>query len=412
MEKKSLIIMFSSLVLAFCVGALLYYIKIPIVLDSLSFGGSLFLRALKMMVIPLVAVSVIRGVMRSGNPANLKSLGGKTALWYGMTSLFSILVGLVVFNIIQPGLSDGKSVGEKLGLKPLSDSLTARIDGKGMGDIAEVFLRLFPTNPFKAMAHNDMLGVITFCLLLGVAILLIEKEDGPITRLMVSFEKVILMMTDWVLKFLPIGVFCLVASATAKSGFESFSSLMAFFFCVLIALALHTFGVLSLLLVFFAKANPIKHFKEMAPAMLTAFGTSSSAATLPTTMKCAKNAGIPDKVSGFTLPLGATVNMDGTALYECVAALFIAQAYGLDLSIGVQFTIVLTALLTSIGVAGIPSASLVAIVIILAAVGLPAEGLGLILITDRVLDMFRTAVNVTSDTVAARALGFYESKKA
>lgn len=270
MEKKSLIIMFSSLVLAFVTGAILYYIKVPIILDSLSFGGSLFLRALKMMVIPLVLVSVIRGVMRSGNPANLKSLGGKTALWYSMTSLLSILVGLVVFNIIQPGLSDGKSVGEKLGLQPLGDSLSARIDGKGMGDIAEVFLRLFPTNPFNAMANNDMLGIITFSLLLGVAILLIEKSDGPITRLMESLEKVILLMTDWVLKFLPIGVFCLVASATAKSGFESFSSLMAFFLCVILALGLHTFGVLSLLLVFFAKVNPIQHFKQMAPAMLTA----------------------------------------------------------------------------------------------------------------------------------------------
>jgi len=219
-------------------------------------------------------------------------------------------------------------------------------------------------------------------------------------------------ITEWVMRFAPIGVFALVAKVVAGTGLEVFKPLLVFFLTVLLALLAHMFIVLPLMLRFLAKVNPVRHYQAMSPALLTAFSTASSSATLPLTMDCVeKNAGVSNRTSSFVLPLGATVNMDGTALYECVAALFIAQAYGLELSLATQFTVVLVALLTSIGVAGIPAASLVAISIILGTIGLPAEGIGLILAVDRVLDMCRTAVNVFSDSCAAVIVARSEGEK-
>jgi len=223
---------------------------------------------------------------------------------------------------------------------------------------------------------------------------------------------VMMEITNWVMKFAPLGVFALVAKVMASSGLDAFKPLAIFFLTVLLALAVHFLVSMTLILKYVARVKPQRHFQAMAPALLTAFSTSSSSATLPVTMDCVEErAGVSNNVSSFTLPLGATVNMDGTALYECVAAMFIAQAYGLDLSFTTQFTIVLIALLTSIGVAGIPSASLVAISIILAAIGLPMEAVGLILAVDRVLDMCRTAVNVFSDSVGAVVIGRMEGEQ-
>ena len=211
-----------------------------------------------------------------------------------------------------------------------------------------------------------------------------------------------LRITDLVMLFAPIGVFALVAKVVATTGLDSFRQLALFFVTVVAGLAVHTFVVLPLLLRFVGRVNPLRHYQAMAPAMLTAFSTASSSATLPLTMECVeKRAGVSNRTSSFVLPLGATVNMDGTALYECVAAMFIAQWYGVQLGFAAQFTVVLLALMTSIGVAGIPAASLVAIVIVLNAVGLPAEGIGLILAVDRVLDMCRTSVNIFSDSCGA-----------
>jgi proton glutamate symport protein len=213
---------------------------------------------------------------------------------------------------------------------------------------------------------------------------------------------VMMRITDWVMKFAPIGVFGLVAKVVASTGYSAFVPLAWFFICVLAGLAVHFLVVLPLLLYFVGRVNPLRHYRAMAPALLTAFSTSSSAATLPLTMECVeKNAGVSNRTTSFVLPLGATVNMDGTALYECVAAMFIAQAYGIELGFVQQFTIVVMALVTSIGVAAIPSASLVAIAIILSAVGLPVEAIGLILAVDRVLDMCRTSVNIFSDSCGA-----------
>jgi len=221
-----------------------------------------------------------------------------------------------------------------------------------------------------------------------------------------------MLITDLVMKFAPIGVFALVAKVVMISGLEAFKPLLVFFFTVLIALLIHIVVVMPLLLRLVARVSPVRHYQAMAPALLTAFSTASSSATLPVTIDCIENrAGVSNRVTSFVLPLGATVNMDGTALYECVAAIFIAQAYGLDLTVAQQISVVVLALMTSIGVAGIPAASLVAISIILAAIGLPAEAIGLILAVDRVLDMCRTAVNVFSDSCGAVVVGKTEGEK-
>jgi DAACS family dicarboxylate/amino acid:cation (Na+ or H+) symporter len=256
-----------------------------------------------------------------------------------------------------------------------------------------------------------MLGLIFFSLLFGFFLARVKGKSGDSLRnFCQGVFDVMIDMTMFIMKFAPLGVFGLVAKVVAASGFDAFRPLAVFFFTVLIALAIHFFITLSIILKM-AGFKPSRHCKAMTPALLTAFSTSSSSATLPLTMECVEHrAGVSNRVSSFTLPLGATVNMDGTALYECVAAMFIAQIYGLDLNFVTQFQIVLIALLTSIGVAGIPSASLVAISIILASIGLPAEAVGLILVVDRILDMCRTMVNVFSDSVAAVVIGRLEGE--
>jgi Na+/H+-dicarboxylate symporter len=290
-----------------------------------------------------------------------------------------------------------------LALDDAGSDIAARVEGKGAGDVAEIFLRMVPPNVVMAAAEGQMLGIIFFALLFGYFMTRLNHE---LAETMFKFWdgvfNVMMRMTEWIMTFAPIGVFGLVAAVVAESGFEAVQPLVIFALTVLAALAVHAFVTLPLLMRFVGRVNPWKMFPAMAPALLTAFSTASSSATLPITMDCVeKNAGVSNKISSFVLPLGATVNMNGTALYECAAAMFLAQAYGLDLTFGVQFSIVFIALLTSIGVAGVPSASIVAIAIILGAVGLPAEAIGVLMVFDRILDMVRTSINVFGDACCA-----------
>ncbi|WP_372758818.1 dicarboxylate/amino acid:cation symporter, partial [Litorivivens sp.] len=293
----------------------------------------------------------------------------------------------------------------------VSDVLS-KVEGKSTADIVDVFIRMVPPNIIAAAADGQMLGLIFFSLLFGY---FLAQSRSPQTDTVRDFFNglmdIMTLITLWVMKFAPLGVFGLVAKTVADTGFASFKPVLVFFFTVAIALAIHAFITMPLLLKYIGRINPTKHYQAMSPAMLTAFSTASSSATLPLTMECMEEAGVSQRVRGFVLPLGATVNMDGTALYECVAAIFIAQAFGIELSFVQQFTIVVVALLTSIGVAGIPAASLVAISIILGVIGLPLEGIGLLMITDRVLDMMRTAVNVFSDTCATVIIARSEGEK-
>jgi len=368
-----------------------------------DFVGKLFLNALKMLIVPLIVSSIIVGIAGIGGTHNLGRLGGKTIVYYMSTSLLAILVGLVVVNAIAPGIVDGQPAKDLIGFTADVGSFEEKVAGKGTGDVVEVFLRMIPTNVVAAAASGQMLGLIFFSLLYGLFMTRITEDYAEVQfNFWQGVFEVTLKITDLIMRFAPLGVFALVAKVVADTGFDAFAPLAAFFFSVVAALAIHFLVTLPLLLYFVGGVSPIRHFRAMSPALLTAFSTASSSATLPITMECVeKNAGVSNRTSSFVLPLGATVNMDGTALYECVAAMFIAQAYGLDLTFGTQFTIVLIALLTSIGVAGIPAASLVAIAIILAAIGLPVEGIGLILAVDRVLDMMRTSTNVWSDSAGA-----------
>ena len=368
-----------------------------------DFLGTLFLNALKMLIVPLIVASIIAGLANNQGVAGLGRLGGKTLAWYLTTTTLAALVGLLALNLMQPGLVDGQPAKELLGLAAETATVMEKVAGRDSGDLVAVVLRMVPPNIVSAAAEGQMLGLITFSLLFGYFITRLPTELAQGQRnFWESTAQVMLKITELVMKFAPIGVFGLVAKVVATSGLEAFRPLAGFFFTVLAALAIHMFVVLPLLLKFVGRVSPKRQFQAMSPALLTAFSTASSSATLPLTMECVeKRAGVSERTSSFVLPLGATVNMDGTALYECAAVLFIAQAYGVDLSFVQQITVVILALLTSIGVAGIPAASLVAITLILTHFGLPAEAIGLILATDRVLDMARTSVNVFSDACGA-----------
>ena len=382
-----------------------------------SFFGALFMNALKMIIIPLIVSSIIVGVAGIGGSDGLARMGGRTLLYYASTSLFAILVGLFFVNVIAPGIIDGQPAQQVLGLDTAqAEMAAAKVSERGVGDIADVFLNMIPANIVDAAANGKLLGLIFFAILFGYFITKIEEAYAEAQyNFWQGILEVMLKITDVVMKFAPIGVFALVAKVIAGMDGNEILSLAStlgwFSLSVVLALATHALVVLPLLLKFVGKVSPKRHFQAMAPALLTAFSTASSSATLPLTMECVeKNAGVSNKTSSFVLPLGATVNMDGTALYECVAAMFIAQAYGIELSFTVQFTVVLVALLTSIGVAGIPAASLVAITIILSVIGLPVEALGLILAVDRILDMFRTSVNVFSDSCGAVIIARHEGE--
>ena len=364
-----------------------------------EFVGQLFLNALKMLIVPLIASSIAIGVAGLGNTDSLGTMGFKTTLFYVLTSLAAIITGLIIVNLIQPGIVDGTPAGELLALTGNAGEIQSKLAGRGLEELPQILLRAVPDNILAAAAGNEMLALIFFSALFGFFMSQIEHELAEtLYKFTNGVFETMLLITHWVMNFAPYGVFGLVAAVVAKTGFDAAGPLITFSLAVIAALAIHTLVTLPMFVRFVAKSNPILLLKAVSPALLTAFSTSSSSATLPVTMdNLEARAGVPNKYTSFVLPLGATVNMNGTALYECMAAIFIAQAYGVELSFTSQFLVVSVALVTSIGVAGVPSASLVAIAIILTAIGLPVEAIGVLLVFDRVLDMTRTATNVFGD---------------
>ncbi len=368
-----------------------------------EFSGSLFLNALKMIILPLIAASIIASiaVMREG----LARLGGRTLGFYLLSSSLAVLVGLAWVNGVAPGIADGAPVGAALAFEAQRAGIASQLHATGsLGQLADIFLRMIPTNILDAASDNGrILAVIFFSVLFGYALSRLRSAAADTVRqFWEGVYEVMIVMTGWIMRLAPIGVFALVAAVVAKTGFEAVRPLVIFAATVLAALATHLFVILPLLAwVFGGIRRPYRLFRPMAPALLTAFSTASSAATLPFTLESVERAGVSRRTASFVLPLGATINMDGTALYECVAVIFLAQAYGIHLDFATQLLIVVTAVVTSIGVAGIPSASLVAIVVIMNAVGLPAEAVGVLFVFDRILDMARTAVNVYSDATCA-----------
>ena len=405
-----------ALVLAGIIGRLITedtsIFSVPLV-SVFDFVGTMFINALKMLIVPLIASSIVVGVAGIGSSSNLGRLGGKTLLFYASTTLFAILIGLFLVNLVQPGLVDGEPARDLLALDADVSDVAAKVGGKGAGDVVEIFLRMVPPNIIAAAAQGEMLGLIFFSILFGYFMTRLEHEAAePLFRFWDGLFKVMMKMTEFVMAFAPIGVFGLVAETIVRTGFDAAGPLLVFALTVLGALAFHAVVTLPILIKVIAKVSPLWLYKAVSPALLTAFSTASSSATLPVTMDCLeKNVGASNKISSFVLPLGATVNMNGTALYECVAAMFLAQAYGLELTFGMQFSVVLIALVTSIGVAGIPSASLVAIAIILGAIGLPVEAIGVLFVFDRILDMCRTSINVLGDATCATIVAALEGEK-
>ena len=376
------------------VFGVLFGVFFPAQVKYISWMGDIFIRALKMIIIPLILSSIISGVTNIGNAENLGRLGLKTILYYVMTSTLAIVTGLLFVNLLQPG------VGADLGLSRNVEDLDIITDSFG-----QTLIKIIPTNIFQAFVENRMLSVIFFAILFGFFITRTNRKSKKVlTDFFDAVFDVMMKITFFIIRFAPLGVFGIVALQVSESGdiLDLAQSMGKYMLAVMLALAVHAIITLPLLTRFIGKAKPLKHFRNVTTPLLTAWSTSSSSATLPLTIQAVEeNDGVSNKISSFTLPLGATINMDGTALYECVAAMFIAQAYGIDLTFGQQIIVVVTALLASVGAAGIPMAGLVMISVILSAVGLPLEGVGLILSVDRILDMFRTATNVWSDSCGA-----------
>ncbi len=375
--------------------AVLFGYYIPQGIKYTEWMGTMFLTALKMVIVPLILSSIISGVTSMGGGKSLGRLGGKTLLYYVCTSFFAILTGLLLVNIVRPG------VGVELGFTNNVVDLTDKVDS-----VKDILLRIIPSNIFESMVKGDILPIIFFAIIFGVFISQVEsKYSGLLTTFFEGLFEVMMKLTLFIIKFTPLGVFGIVSREVQRNADQLGNlagSMAIYMLTVALALLIHAFIILPLILRLVAKANPAKHYKNMITPLLTAFSTASSSATLPLTMEAVEHkSGVSNKVSSFTLPLGATINMDGTALYECVAAMFIAQVYGIDLNISQQILIVVTALLASIGAAGIPMAGLVMLTVVLTAAGLPLEGIGLILAVDLPLDMARTTVNVLSDSCAA-----------
>ena len=359
--------------------------------------GELFLNALKMVVLPLIIVSITLSIMKVGN---LGSVGLKTIAYYAVTTAVAVSIGIAIVTMVHPG--DGGEI--------LKGSMPEVVKSKENFRVTDILKQISTPNLFKSAYEFQILPLIIASLLFGIAFGKLRGENRTIISLFETTDKAIMKIVHWIIVVTPIGIFGLIAGKIGEAGggdevLRIAMQLGKYVFCVLVGLAVHGFVVLPIILRIFSGRNPIDYFKSMSETLLTAFSTASSSATLPLTItNTTENAGVSPKISKFVLPLGATINMDGTALYEAVAVIFIAQSYGIDLGGAELVVVFLTATLAAIGAAGIPEAGLVTMVLVLQAVGLPIEGIGMILAIDWFLDRFRTTVNVWGDSIGAAVI--------
>lgn len=386
--------------------------KVQTIATQIRPVGQLFIRLLMFCAIPLVFASLIVGAASLGDIKHVGKLGGKTIGFYFITITSAITIGLTLVNLIQPGIRLTAESKERLmtGFAPDASRALPEFD------LVDMIVKIVPTNPIAAVANNEMLQIIFFALMIGVALTMVPKEKGqPVTSFFEGFSELMINMVKMIMVVAPYGVFALISAAVGEFGFEILGTLFWYALTLVIGLAIQTFVILPSLVRAFAKIKPSKFIRGMRDAMLVAFTTSSSAATLPVNMRvCDENLGVPKKISSFVLPLGATINMDGTSMYQAVATVFIAQVYGMDLNLGAQLTILLTAVLASIGTAPVPGVGIVMLMIVLKSVNVPEEGIALILGIDRFLDMCRTVPNITGDaavaTIIAKSEGVLEPR--
>ena len=372
--------------------------------------GTIFINLLKLIAVPLILASLIKGVSDLKDISKLSQMGGRTIITYLITTLTAVSIGLILVNIIQPGKSISVETRQEL-VEAYSSDTKAKQEAAAKQQEAgplQALVDVVPSNIFLAASNNrNMLQVIFFALFFGIGmILLAEKKVKPVKKFFDSFNDIILKLIDLIMLAAPYGVFALLAALVVEApSFELFQALALYAFTLLLGLAI-MIVVYMIIVSVFTKKKISFFMKGIAPAQLLAFSTSSSAATLPVTMECVEeNLGVDKEVASFVLPIGATINMDGTSVYQGVAAVFIAQAFGLDLSLSAQLGIVFTATLASIGTAAVPSAGIVMLVIVLAQAGIPEAGLALIFAIDRPLDMCRTIVNVTGDAAVSMIVG-------
>lgn len=371
--------------------------------------GDIFIRLLMMIAIPLVFASLLVGVSSLHDVTKMARIGGKTIAYYLLTTAVAISIGLSFGNAIQPGAQMDAAARDRL-LAAYQEDAAAKIEQNISVDLLDYLVNLVPKNIAQALAEAEMLQIIFFALLFGITLLFIDKEKAQrVTGFFEAVSDAMIKMVDFVMLIAPYAVFALIAATISEFGFGILQTLLWYIVAVVGGLMVQTFVVYPLLLKFFARDVPLWTFlKELRPAQLVAFTTSSSAATLPVTMESCENVGAPKSVTSFVLPLGATINMDGTALYQGVAAVFIAQVFGMDLSLTQQLTVVLTATLASIGTAPVPGVGIIMLIIVLRSVGVPETGIALILGVDRILDMCRTITNVTSDATATMVVASTE----
>lgn len=373
--------------------------------------GDLFINLLNMIAIPLVLSSLIVGVASLGNLKKLARIGGKTIAIYLITTAFAIEIGLLLSSIIQPGEQLNTQVREEL-VATYQLEASQKIQTEVELNILQQIVNLVPRNIFKAMVNAEMLQIVFFALLVGIALTNLNKNKSePVINFFDGFSDAMIKLVDIIMKIAPIGVFALISATIAEFGFEIIQTLFWYMFTVLLGLIIHTVFVYGGLVKFFGKMNPMTFFKGMRRAQIVAFTTSSSAATLPVNMECCEeNLGINKSITSFTLPLGATINMDGTALYQGVAAVFISQVFGMHLSFYHQILIVFTAVLASIGTAPVPGVGIIMLLIILKSVHVPEIGVALILGVDRILDMCRTVTNITGDAAVSVVIAKSENQ--
>ena len=371
------------------------FIKDVVLMDNVFYlGGNVFIRLMKMLVVPLVLCSIVVGVASISDIRKIGSIGGKTILIYLVTTAIAVTIALLIGMTLKPGL----------GLDLSSVAQTANVTSNQT--LTNTIVNIIPENPFNSLANGDMLPVIVFGLLIGIILAKLKDETEIFNKGFNEGNRIMMEMTSLVMKFAPIGVFCLMAKTFGSLGFDGLLPLSKYFICVLIGLAIQCFVVYPSLLVILTRLNPIKFFKRFFPVMFFAFSASASNATIPLNLEKLSDMGVSRDVSSFTIPLGATINMDGTAIMQGVAVMFAAQAYGMDLGTSALITVVVTAVMASIGTAGVPSVGLVTLTMVFNSVGLPVQAIGVIFGIDHILDMFRTAVNVCGDAICTIIVSF------
>lgn len=371
------------------------YIKNTILMDNVFYlGGTVFIRLMKMLVVPLVLCSIVVGVASISDIRKIGSIGGRTISIYILTTAIAVTVALLIGILIKPGL----------GLNMASVAQTSNVTLNQT--MTDTIINIIPENPFTSLADGEMLPIIIFGLIIGIILAKLSDETKLFNQIFSEGNTIMMEMTSIVMKFAPIGVFCLMAKTFGSLGIEGIIPLAKYVLCVLIGLAIQVFLIYPTLLLIFTRLNPIKFFKRFVSVMFFAFSSSTSNATIPLNLEKLTEMGVSRDVSSFTIPLGATINMDGTAIMQGVAVMFAAQAYGMDLGVSAIMTVIFTAVMASIGTAGVPSVGLVTLTMVFNSVGLPVQAIGVIFGIDHILDMFRTAVNVTGDAICTLIVSF------